>query len=167
MADFSAAAPVEPVKQGDYLHDRSRIPAMPEITPRGEFDSYFGYGLGVLLALGALALMFQTRASWERHREWVVPATAPITAIAGLALGHMIARRKWKAAAPALGCLAVAMIFTAFNAWRGAVVDGHDAGRNTMSVFAGIFMALFMACAIVGAVVVEARDPVRPPAPEV
>jgi len=165
MADFSARAPVEATKAGAYLHDRTRIPRAPKLDRDALVQRYLGYALGIALALAAMALMFQTRASWTRGREFVVPTTAPLVVIGGIALGHLLARRRFVALTPALLCIGTALTLTAFNIWRGTQVDGPNTGRDVMSLFTGVSVALAVVCLVVALVVVEWRDPVRPPQP--
>jgi hypothetical protein len=165
MADLTAPVPIEPEKT-PWVHDHSRIPGRPATTSRDLLLRYQGLLLGFALALAFTALAFQTRATWTTHRDWVVPMTVPFWAGAGIALGHLIDRRKWKEAAPGLALLAVGIMLIGVNDVRGMQVDGSDGLRDALSIITGIDFG-FMIAALLGALVwVEMKDPtkVAPPA---
>ncbi|MCC6381470.1 MAG: hypothetical protein IT304_03130 [Dehalococcoidia bacterium] len=162
MADLSAPMPVEPTKSGAYLHDRSRIPAAPPSrTPL--LARYVGPLAAIGFALGLFVLAVQTRDGWASHRDWVVPGSGVACVVGGLALGHLLARGKWVAVLPGLGLLLVALVMTALNVWRGQVVSGGDALRDTMSIVTAVFLGFAVAALAAALVVVEVTDPTRPP----
>ena len=167
MADFSAPAPRESLKLGEYLHERGRIPAAPDWTTGGLVQRYLPLALGVLFAMGAMALAFQTRASWSSHREWVVPATTPLLALGGVALGYMVARGKVTSIVWPAGFLFLAVVLTIFNRWRGSISSGEDTARNVMTVLTAILLGVAVVSLILTMIVTEVRDPAKPPpAPE-
>ena len=166
MADFSTPAPAEPNKIGDYLHDQSRIPEGPDRAPLTWARQNWGLVLGVLLGLGGAALAVQTRAAWESHRDWVVPVIMLGSAIGGLMLGHLLQRGKSNITTPVMVFTALAMTFTLLNIWRGYVTEGGDGARDALTILSAITLAIAVATAILGAILVEAKDPTRPPAPE-
>src|SRR5438094_957595 len=136
MADLSVAAPVETAKSGAYLHDRGRIPDPPART-RGEIASSFAdIALGLLLALRFVALAFQTRDSWMRHRDWVVPVLVPPIVIGGVALGYLLVRGRLNAIGPAAVSLTLAVLLTMLNVWRGTYVDGTDGLQRALAILA-------------------------------
>ncbi|MBE7520458.1 MAG: hypothetical protein HS107_14560 [Thermoflexaceae bacterium] len=149
MPDLTARAPIETEKTG-WLHDRSRIPARPAASAQELLVRYRGWLLGFALALGLTALAFQTRASWENHRDWVVPMTVTIWAPSGLALGFLIDRRRWKAVAPGIVLLVIALVLTGVNIWRGTETDGQDNWRDALSIITGVTIG-FMAVALLAA----------------
>ncbi len=166
MADFSADAPVEPVKIGDYLHDRSRIPEGPKLSPLSWAGQNWGLVLGLVLSIGGAALAVQTRAAWESHRDWVVPAIMLGAALGGLMLGHLMQRRKGNITTPVMIFTSLAMTFTVLNIWRGYVTDGDDGARDALTILAAVMLAIAVVTAVLGAIITEAKDPTRPPTPE-
>ncbi len=165
MPDFSARTPIEPTKLGDYLHDRTRIPASPRPGTAALARRNIGLVLGILFALGAFALVVQTRASWESHRDWVTPFFLTLAVPAGLALGHLLARGKVKS----LGAFSFFFLFfaafTIANYWRGQVTVGDDRGRDALTILA-TFAGTFAIVAVLGALIwVEARNPTKAPPP--
>lgn len=162
-ANFRDAAPQEPEKQGNYLHDRERIPAQK--WARAEIvRSYGGFALGMLFALGLVALAFAARDSWGERRDWVVPGAVPILAVAGIALGHLIWRQQWAASFPAFLLLLALGGLVASNIWRGQLVQGPDRGRDVLAISSGIVLALLSLYLVVALVWVEVKRPTRPPA---
>lgn len=166
MANFSVPAPYEPEKSGAYLHDRSRLPAGP-----GDRNADMRYLLVPLLAIafgiGLFALCVQTRAAWDTHRDWVVPASAQVAVLGGLGLGYLLARNKWLEALPGIGLLLIAVVITALNIWRGEVVSGSDALRYAMGIVTTVFIGLTVIALVGGLIAAEVTDPTRPPEPEV
>lgn len=165
MVNWSAPAPANPEKP-DWLHDQSQLPAAPGRT-RTEYLHYLGpLILGLVFAAVFVALSFQTRASWGSHRDWVVPTTIPLTAIAGVAMGYLVARRAWVELTPGLLLLFVVLVLTGLNIWRGAVTEGDDTLRDVLSITAGVFLGLTV-LALWGALVwLEAKHPLRAPQPQ-
>jgi len=165
MTDFAAPIPVEPAK-ADYLHERERIPAAPKATIADLARRHAGLALGFVLAMGYMAMAFQTRASWGAHRDWVVPMTVPFWVIGGVALGHLVDRKQWAAAAPGIGLLLVAIVLTGLNDWRGAVTEGSDALRDALTTITAVVLGFSLAALTAALVWVEAARPTKAPAPE-
>ncbi len=165
MADLTAQTPTEAEKTG-WLHDRSRIPARPATSAQDLHLRYRGWLLGLVLALGLTALAFQTRASWESHRDWVVPMTVPFWASAGIALGLLVDGRRWKAAAPGIVLLVVALVLTGLNVWRGTETDGQDNWRDALSIVAGVTLGFMVVALLAGLIWSELAGPKeeQPPA---
>lgn len=166
MADLTAAAPVESAKSGDYLHSRERIPARPAATRGDLVRRFLPLALGIACAAGFVALGFQTRATWSTHRDWVIPVTAPLLAIGGVALGYLLARGRANALATGALFLALTVLLTVLNIWRGAHTDGSDGLRDALSILAGLALGGTVAAFVIAAIAVELRDPARAPAPE-
>lgn len=166
MADFTAKAPSEPNKIGGYLHERSHIPASPRPDWAGLAKRNIGLILGIIFALGAEALAFQIRASWSDHREWVVPATTPFWVLAGLALGHLLARGRWKALGPFVFFFVFTAAFVVASYWRGQLTAGEDRGRNALTIMAAMTVVCSIACLLGALILTEVRNPTRAPAPE-
>lgn len=165
-ANFSDAAPREPDKRGDYLHDRGRIPAQEQ--SRGDMLlSYGGIALGLALALGLTAVAFATRDSWGERRDWVVPGAVPILAVAGVALGHLIWRRQWSLFFPAFLLVLTLGGLLMSNIWRGQRVDGEDTARDVMAVLSGVLLGVLAIYLIVVLVWLEVKRPTKAPAPQV
>lgn len=166
MANFSAAVPIEPEKS-TYLHERTNRPAAPKRSNMDLFRSFLGLGLGVLFALGFIALAFQVRAGWDNHREWVVATTVPGLVLGGLAAGHLIARRQIAALGPGVGLLVLTLVLVVLNYLRGRDTSGNDGLRDALSIISGVLLVLTVG-ALVGALVrVEWKHPTKAPAPEV
>ena len=167
MPDWTAAAPQEPNKIGDYLHGRERIPDAPDNARSALVENWAGLAAGTLLGLGLAAVGFEVRDSWKEHRDWVVPIIALAGIFAGLGIGHLLGRGKFAAAGPAILFAILAVAFAGFDIWRGEVLDGEsDAGRVTLGVFAAIFLGLSAASAIVAVLYVETKQPTQPPEAE-
>ncbi len=165
MADLTAQAPTEPQKTR-WVHDRSRIPARPATTAQDLHLRYRGWLLGFVLALGLTALAFQTRATWESRRDWVVPMTVPFWASAGIALGLLVDGRRWKAAAPGIVLFVVALLLTGLNIWRGTETDGQDNWRDALSIITGVtlgFMVVALLAGLIGSELTRTKQ-AQPPA---
>jgi hypothetical protein len=165
MADFTARAPGEPEKTA-YVHERGTRPSGPALRPFQLARENLGLIAGFVLSLGFTALAFQARASWEWHRDWVVPVVVPLLSLGGMAMGHLIVRRQWAALGPGMGCLALSVAMAALNIWRGALTEGGDGLRDAMSLVSAGFLALAIALLSGALFWVEARRPTRVPAPE-
>jgi hypothetical protein len=166
MADFSAAAPIEPRKSGDYLHDRSRIPGPPAASAGDWTMRFAGLALGILLAMGAAALIFELRDAWESHRDWVPPAALVPAALGAIALGHLAARGKINAIAVPMFLLFFAVFAPVMNIWIHHEYPGKDGLRLAFTILGTITFALAVAWLLVSLIWVEKRDPTRPPEPE-
>ncbi len=164
MANLSAPVPVEPEKI-PWVHDRSRIPAAPATSWKDRAVQFQGLALGLLLALGFTALAFQTRDSWTVRRDWVVPMTIPFWATAGVALGHLVARRLWKDAAPGLALLVVAIALIGANDLRALQVDGSDNLRDALSILTGVDLGLMVVALLVAVFGAEIKNPTKAPPP--
>jgi peptidoglycan/LPS O-acetylase OafA/YrhL len=166
MANFSAPVPTESEKSA-YLHERANRPAPPKRSNFGLVRSYLGAGLGVLFAIGFVALAFQIRAGWDNHREWVVAITVPGLVLGGVAFGHLIARRQLTALAPGAGLLVLTLVLVFLNYLRGRDTTGEDGLRDALSIISGVSLVLTVS-ALVGALAwVEWKRPTKAPLPEV
>ena len=163
-ANFSAAVPVETEKAG-YIHERAERPVEPQ-TQRDWGRFLLLIVLGIAFTAAFVALAFQTRAGWDDPREWVVATTVPFYAIAGVGLAYLFVRRAWVEATPALGMLATVLTFTIGNLARAAETSGPDDFRDGLSIATGIFLGLTVLAVLVAVVLVEWRNPTRPPAPK-
>ncbi len=165
MTNWTEVAPANPEKHAP-LHDRANRPAAPSSGAAAAATRLIPPALGLALTFLLVALAFQTRDSWTVGRDWVVPAAVVPAAIGGVALGHLLARRQFGAAAPAVLFLLVALGLTGANIWRGQIVDGSDGWRDAMAIGITVSMGLLIASALAGLVWVEAKRPTRAPAPE-
>ncbi len=164
MADFTAAAPVEPEKSA-AVHDRDTRPGAPA-DRRDLGRLLLLIAVGVLFGAALIALAYQARASWTEVRDWVVPVTIPLYAIGGIALAYLVLRRAWLAASTGLTLLFLTVALTGFNLWRAALTTGPDGLRDSLSISAGVLLGATIAALTAGMVWVEARRPSRPPAPD-
>jgi hypothetical protein len=165
MADFTSRTPVEQKKLGEYLHERGNRPESPRGSPLKLAGTYWGLVLGVILAIGAAALVVQTRVAWDSHRDWVPPATIVAGVLAGLSLGHLLGRGRLNDATPGMGLVFVAAVFTLMNIWRGYIVEGSDTGRDALTILTTVCIAAGFTWLILAAIVLEVRNPTRPPEP--
>ena len=164
MADFSAAAPVEPEKS-EGVHDRDTRPDAP--SDRQDLGRLLLLvAVGVLFSAALIALAFQARASWTEVRDWVVPVTIPLYALGGISLAYLVLRRAWLAASAGLTLLFITVALTGFNLWRAALTTGPDGLRDSFSITIGVLLGFTIAALAAAMVWVEARRPSRPPAPE-
>jgi len=164
MANFSIPAPFEAEKD-EYIHNRGARPARPAASSADLARRFAGLGLGLAIALGMLAIAFQSRAGWENHREWVVATNGPFFALGGIALGHLIFRRDYRGLAPAAAFLAIAIILVALDLVADAN-DGDATLRDVYSVAIGVTLAISIACAIGAALRLELKNPTRVPPPQ-
>lgn len=166
MADFTASRPIETQKAGAYLHDRTNRPEAPTWT-RGEAARRFvPFALGLLLAAGFLAIAFQTWASWDNHRAWAVALMTPLWVLGGVALGHLLMRKEFKTITLGMSFVGLGLILMYLNVWRGKVTEGQDGGRDAMTIISAILFVIAVHSFLIAAVWVEAKRPVRAPAPE-
>lgn len=166
MANFSDPAPFDATKP-DWLHDRHNRPAAPARTSASLIRRFLPLAAGILFAIGLEALAFQTRATFEGERDWVVPTVTPFFAIGGVALAVLLARRQIIAVTPGLLLVVIACGLTAANIWRGQVTTGHDWGRDILSIVTGVVLAAALISLTVGVVWSEAKNPTRAPLSEV
>jgi len=166
MANLAAKAPIEPEKQ-TFLHDRSNRPHAPKRSIQGYALEFAPLILGVLFGLGAVALGFETRASWDGHRDWVVPTTIPVLVTAAVMLAATTWRQKLEYAMAAYGFLAVGAVFTILNIVRGIDSSGHDYLRDFYSIAAALMYGCAIAAAVGGWAALEVRDPIKAPQPEI
>jgi hypothetical protein len=164
-ADFSQPAPVNPEKV-NALHAQSEMPARPKLARADIGKVFLPPALGLLFALGAVAMAFQARASWESHRDWVVPVTLPILVIGGLGLGYLAARMNLRKLAPTVSLLLLTLMFGFFNILRGEWTEGDDGLRDALSIITGIMLGATIVSAIATYAWDEIRNPVKPPAAE-
>ena len=164
-ADFSRTVPVNDEKV-HALHAQEQLPARARFARADVVKVYLPPALGLLFAVGAVAMAFQARASWESHRDWVVPATIPFLVIGGLAMGYLASRMRLRALAPAVGLLSLTLLFGFLNILRGQWTEGEDGLRDALSTITGVLLGATIISLIVAYAWDEIRNPVRPPAPE-
>lgn len=164
MADFSAAAPVEPDKS-EVVHDRDTRPGAP--ADRQDYVRLLLH-IAVAAAFTAafVAIAFQARASWTEVRDWVVPVTIPLYALGGISLAYLVLRRAWLEASTGVTLFFFAVALTGFDLWRAALTTGPDGLRDSFSITIGVLLGFSIAALAAGMAWVEARRPSRPPAPE-
>lgn len=164
MADFSAAAPVEPDKS-EVVHDRDTRPGPP--ADRRDYGLLLVHiAVAVAFTAAFVALAFQARASWTEVRDWVVPVTIPLYALGGISLAYLVLRRAWLEASTGVTLLFFAVALTGFNLWRAALTTGPDGLRDSFSITIGVLLGFSIAALAAGMAWVEARRPSKPPAPE-
>ena len=166
MADWSDPAPTSPERE-HWLHDQSKLPSAPT---RGRLEYariLLPLVVGLVIAGGLVALAFEVRASWDSHRDWVVPVTVPLLVIGGVAGAYLLQRGALTALAPAIVFLALTGLFVGFNIARGADTEGSDTGRDALSILGGVSLGLAVASLVGGMIWVEVTKPTRAPAPEV
>lgn len=164
MANFSLPAPFEPEKSS-FIHDRTTRPARPATSNNDLVRRFAGFGLGLVFAAFMLAIAFQVRDGWENHREWVVAMSGPFYALGGIAIGHLLYRKKLEAVAPALLFLVVAAALAGID----IAADANDASmtaRDLLSISGGIALAISIACAVFAVLWVELRSPTKAPPPQ-
>jgi hypothetical protein len=165
MVNWSSPAPANPEK-ADWLHDQEQLPDSAESERRDYGRFIVPVILGLVFTGLLVALAFWSRASWESHRDWVVPVTVPLLAIGGVAMGYLSARRAWSAMGPAFLLLALTAALVASNIWRGSATDGSDGLRDALSIMSGVTIGLTVAAAVGATIFVEATRPLRAPTPE-
>ncbi len=164
MADFSAAAPVEPEKS-EVVHDRDTRPGAP--ADRQDYGRLLLHiAVGVAFTAAFVAIAFQARASWTEVRDWVVPVTIPLYALGGISLAYLVLRRAWLEASVGVTLLFFAVALTGFDLWRAALTTGPDGLRDSFSITIGVLLGFSIAALAAGMAWVEARRPSKPPAPE-
>ena len=164
MADFSAAAPVEPEKS-EVVHDRDTRPGAP--ADRQDYGRLLLHiAVGVAFTAAFVAIAFQARASWTEVRDWVVPVTIPLYALGGISLAYLVLRRAWFEASVGVTLLFFAVALTGFDLWRAALTTGPDGLRDSFSITIGVLLGFSIAALAAGMAWVEARRPSKPPAPE-
>ena len=164
MADFSAAAPVEPDKS-EVVHDRDTRPG-PPADRRDYVRLRLHIAVAAAFTAAFVALAFQARASWTEVRDWVVPVTIPLYALGGISLAYLVLRRAWLEASTGITLLFFVVALTGFDLWRAALTTGPDGLRDSFSITIGVLLGFSIAALAAGMAWVEARRPSRPPAPE-
>lgn len=165
MSQFSDPIPVNAEKV-NALHAQEELPGRPALSRMDMAKVWAPMAIGILFALGAVALGFQARASWESHRDWVVPVTVPLLVIGGMAMGYLTARMRLKALAVPIGLLSIAMLFVLLNIIRGNSTTGDDGLRDALSIMTGVLLGASVLTLTVAFAWSEFQDPVKPPAPE-
>lgn len=163
MANLSIPAPIEPEKS-PWIHDRSQRPDAPARNRMALVRQWWGFALGLALAVGLTATLFSLRDSWHNHREWLV-TVIPVLVIAGIGLGHLIARQKLLALAVPGGFLFMALLFMVFDIV--ADNDGSSMGtRDAFSILGGIALGGAAISLSIALLWVEIRNPTKAPTPE-
>jgi hypothetical protein len=166
MADFQSAAPVEPNKIGDYLHERSRIPAAPERSAGHYWTVYGGFIVGVLFALAVSALVFELRDAWESHRDWVPPAAMVPAVLGAVALGHLASRARVNAIALPAFLLFIAASGPQLNLWMHHEFPEKDGISLAITIVSALCLGIATVWLLVALLWTEATDPTHAPEPE-
>jgi hypothetical protein len=164
MANLSIPAPIEPEKS-PWIHDRSQRPAAPARSRMDLAKLWWGFGLGLVISVGLTATLFSLRDSWHNHREWLV-TVIPVLVIAGIGLGHLIARGKLKALAVPMGFLFIALLFTLFDIIADNESGSHMKARDVYSILGGIALGFAAVSLAIALLWVEIRNPTKAPTPE-
>lgn len=164
--DWTLPAPADPEKQGDYLHDRERIPAPP--PPRTpELVRRWGIvSLGIVIAIGLTVMAFTTYSAWDDTRDVLLVLNVSIAGPAGAALGYLLYRQRWDFAGIGLGLAALTLLFIGMNAMRAYTTDGEDLFRDLMSIFGAVSLGVLFIFVMAATAWVELKDPTRAPEPE-
>jgi hypothetical protein len=162
MANWSAPAPTAPDRE-NWLHDQSQLPPAPSEGRAGYVRWLLPIALGLAFTAGMVALAFQARATWDSHRDWVVPTTVPLLALGGVAMAYLFARRAGLALLTPIVLILLLCGITVLNIWRGAETEGSDGLRDAMSIIQGVLIGLTVLSLVVAAIYVEATRPTRPP----
>ena len=163
MANLSLPAPFESEKS-TFLHDRAARPAGPAASRLEMARRWATLIIGAALGVGATALLFSVRDSWENHREWLV-TLIPFLVIAGIALAHLTARKQIVAMATGLAFLFLSLVFAGAD----VILDsegGNDTSRDVLSILGGVALGLAVLSLTIAVVWVEVRKPTKAPAPE-
>ena len=161
MADLAAPAPFESEKT-TALHDRAERPKAPTAGLTTSAKRFAEAGLALLLTVGFVALCFQTRATWDGQRDWVVPATVPVAAISAIALAGLLMRKQFIAAGPGLLLLFFALGLTGAN----IAADGSDTAQDVLTITTAVLLVIAAGCLIAAFAAVEWLRPIKAPAPE-
>jgi peptidoglycan/LPS O-acetylase OafA/YrhL len=164
-ADFSQPVPANSEKV-DALHVQEQMPARPKLARNDLVRVFLPPALGLLFAIGAVAMAFQARASWESHRDWVVPVTVPILVLGGLGLGYLVARMNLRTLAPTVTLLSLTLLFGFLNILRGEWTEGGDGLRDALSIITGVLLGATIVSAIATYAWDEIKNPVKAPAAE-
>jgi peptidoglycan/LPS O-acetylase OafA/YrhL len=161
MANLTANAPVEPEKSTS-LHERDNRPKAPAAS-RLEFGKRWAWpAVGVLLALGFVAVLFSVRDSWDNHREWLV-TTIPFLVMAGIGLAYVLARGKVVPLAVGGTFLFLALVFAGADLLADQDDAATDTTRDVLSILAGVCLGIAVAGIVFALVWVEAREPTKAP----
>jgi hypothetical protein len=164
MANMSIPAPYEPEKS-DWIHDRATRPGGPKPSRMEMARRWAVIAIGVVLGVGATALLFSIRDSWDNHREWLV-MVIPFLVIAAIAVAHLVARRQVKALIPGGIFLAFALVFAGADLIADYDDAATDTARDVLSILAGICLGIATVLLCIALVWVEIRKPTKAPAPE-
>ena len=163
MPNLSLPAPIESEKS-TFLHDRSNRPKGPSATRLELAIRWAAFAVGAALSVGATALLFSVRDSWENHREWLV-TLLPFLVIAAIALAYLVVRKQWIALAPGGSFLFLALIFAGADVILDAE-GGKDTARDVLSILGGVSLGLATLGLIIAIVWVEVRNPTKAPPPQ-
>lgn len=161
---MTAKAPFEAEKP-ESLHDQGARPGYPDGW-QAAWRMYLGLGLlGIALAAGGAALVFELRDGWESHRDWVPPAGIVGATAGALAFAYLLWRGRLVEMTPGVGLLVATLAFTLIG-WSLERNDGRGAAQDAMTILGTVSLALTCMAFVGGFIWAEARSPARPPAPE-
>jgi hypothetical protein len=166
MPTLTANAPFESDKT-TYLHDRAARPGAPAKSLKDAALALAPLLTMAAFAIGAQALAFTTRAAWAGNRDWVVPVTTVFWVLGAVALAAIVWRRKWQFGAAALALLGVGLVLTILNIVRAQNVDGSDQLRDFYAIASAVMYGCATVAAAVGWALMEIRQPIIAPPPEV
>jgi hypothetical protein len=164
MANMSIPRPFEPEKSG-YIHDRSNRPDGPKTSRMELVQRWWAFGLSLALGVGATALLFSIRDSWENHREWLV-TVIPVLVIAAISLAYLVSRQKGAALGTGLAFLIAAIAFAGSDILVDREPNPSSTAQDTLSILGGVALALASIALIVAFLIVEIRNPTKAPTPE-
>ena len=164
MANMSIPRPFEPEKSG-YIHDRGNRPGGPSTSRMELVKRLWAFALSLVLGVGATALLFSIRDSWENHREWLV-TVIPVLVIAGIALSYLVLRKKAAALGTGLAFVLIAIGLAGSDVLIDRESNPSSAAQDTLSILAGVALALASIALIVAFLIVEIRNPTKAPTPE-
>jgi len=164
MANFTIPAPVE-TEKSTFLHDRTQRPAAPPAS-RMELVQRWGIlAAGIALSVGASALLFSIRDSWNNHREWLV-SVIPLLVIAAIGLAYLVARREIVPLATGLVFLFLALLFGGADLIADNDSGASDTTRDVLSILGGISLGAAVLALVFAFFWVEIRKPTKAPTPE-
>jgi len=164
MANFSDRAPFESEKTA-YIHDRTTRPDRPVVTRSELARRWGGTAAGLALSVGFTAVLFSLRDSWDNHREWIV-TIIPILSIAGIAMGHLLARKKANALLVGGTFLFLALVFAGGDFFVDREANPNETARDVLSMLGGICLVISVHAFAFALIWTELRSPTKAPLPE-